>query len=197
MIRQLIFVSLLLTTLRQQYVFGQDHKSDEEYKKYSKSLRRSKVDTILVIRSGCTGCEVNYQNEPRSVIDDQNIYVLFQKDGQFKLAIFDDIHNPIYFTSDTCSVFETIDQKKSILKLKDDFYEKELADLKKSKFFPPRPIHYPFEELKIQLPGFQYEFLVTGKVADYLGFVRENEIWFKATNSIIEKVFAFSTSLKD
>ena len=196
MTRLSVFIFLLLTTFSRQEVFSQERKSDKEFRKYSNSLQLTKVDTVLIIKSGCTGCDIKYEDEPKSVIDGQTIYVLTKKSGQFKLAIFDDIHNPKYFSTDTCSLFDTIDRDKSILKTKDTFYKKELSELKKSKFLPPRPIHYPFEELIIKLPGFQYDFVVNGKDADYLGFVRENEIWFQATKDIIEKFFLYSKSLK-
>ena len=176
--------------------YGQTKKSEEQFQKYYQQLKSLKVDTFLIVKSGCTGCDVKYSDTSKSVIDGQTIYVLTQKSGQFKLAIFDDIHNPKYFTADTCSIFKTINSNKSLLELKDTFYKKELAELKKSKFFPPRPIHYFFEDLTIQTPNFKYNFLVNGKDADYLGFVRENEKWFQATKNIIERFYKYSQAIK-
>ena len=72
-----------------------------------------------------------------------------------------------------------------------------MESAKKLNFFPPRPIHYSYEELTIQIPNFKYNLLVNGKDADYLGFVRENEKWFKATKIIIANFFIFSKSLKN
>ena len=159
--------------------YGQTKKSEQQFKKYYQQLKSLKVDTFLIVKSGCTGCDVKYSDTSKSVVDGQTIYVLTQKSGRFKLAIFDDIHNPKYFTADTCSIFHTIDSYKSLLKLKDTFYKTELAELKKSMFFPPRPIHYSFEDLTIQTPNFKYNFLVNGKDADYLGFVREKKSGFR------------------
>ncbi|RYZ62878.1 MAG: hypothetical protein EOO14_00890 [Chitinophagaceae bacterium] len=188
-----LFILSLSLTLSS---YGQTKKSEQQFNKYYQQLKSSKVDTILIVKSGCTGCDVKYADTPKSVIDGQTIYVLVQKAGQFKLAIFDDIHNPKYFTAGTCSLFDTIDQNKSLLKSKDTFYKKELAELRKSKFFPPRPIHYSFEELTIQIPNFKYNFLVNGKDSDYLGFVRENEKWFQATKTIIENFFNYTQAIK-
>ncbi len=191
-------VSLLILTLFSltPFSFGQTKKSEQQLEKYYRQLKSSKVDTVLILKSGCTGCDVTYTDTPKSVIDGQTIYVLTQMNGQFKLAIFDDIHNPRYFTGDICSLFKTIDHNKSVLKSKDTFYKKELAELKKVKFLPPRPIHFPFEEIIISLPNFRYDFVINSKDADYLGFVRENEIWFKATKSIIEKFYDYIKTLK-
>lgn len=188
-----IFILTLSLTLSS---YGQTKKSAQQFTEYFHQLKSSKVDTILIIKSGCIGCEVTYTDTSKSVIDGQAIYVLTQNNGQFKLAIFDDIHNSKYLTADTCSIFGIINENKSLLKLKDTFYKKELAELKKSKFFPPRPIHYFFDELTIQLPNFKYNFLVVNNDADYLGFVRKNENWFRATKSIIERFFIYSQSIK-
>jgi hypothetical protein len=188
-----IIILLVSLTL---YSYGQTKISDKHFNKYYQHLKASKVDTILIVKSGCTGCDVSYTDTSKSVRNGQTIYVLTQKNGLFKLAIFDEIQNPKYFTADTCSLFDTINQNKSLLKLKDTFYKKELAELKKSKFFPPRPIHYSFDELTIQFPNFKYNFLINSKDADYLGFIRENEKWFIATKTIIEKFFNYSQSIK-
>lgn len=141
----LLILSISLTL----YSYGQTKISEQQFHKYYQQLKYLKVDTFLIIKSGCTGCDVKYSDTSKSVVDGQSIYVLTKKSGQFKLAIFDDIHNPKYFTADTCSLFDIIDHNKSLLNLKDTFYKTELAELKKSKFFPPRPIHYSFEDLTI------------------------------------------------
>ena len=125
----LLILSLSLTL----YCYGQAKKSEQQFNKYYYQLKSSKVDTFLIIKSGCTGCDVIYTDTSKSVADGQTIYVLTQKSGQFKLAIFDDLHNSQYFTADTCSLFDTNDRNKSLLKLKETFYKTELAELKKIK----------------------------------------------------------------
>ncbi len=189
----ILFLSLPSFTL---YSYGQTKKSEQQLEKYYRQLISSKVDTVLILKSGCTGCDVIYNDTPKSVIDGQTIYVLTQKNRKTKLAIFDDIHEAKYFSGNTCSLFETINQNKSVLKSKDTFYKKELAELKKVKFLPPQPIHYPFEEIIISLPDFRYDFVINSKDADYLGFVRESEIWFKATKSLIEDFYNYIKTLK-
>ena len=188
-----LFILIFNLTLS---TYGQTKKSEEQFTKYFQQLKSSKVDTILIIKSGCTGCDVTYTDTYKSIRDGQTIYVLTQNNGKFKLAIFDDIHKPKYLAADTCSIFDMINENKSSLKLKDTFYKIELAELKKkSNFFPPRPIHYSFDELTIQLPNFKYNFIVVNNDADYLGFVREHENWFRAAKCIIEKFFIYLQSI--
>jgi hypothetical protein len=192
------FLSIaLLAIIFTQTALSQDRKSDKDFKEYSTSILRANVDTIVVLKSGCTGCEVRYEDEQKHNVGEQTIYVLTKKSGQFKVAIFDDIISPIYFTTDTCSLFDTIQHYKSVLNSKDPFYKKELAELSKSNFFRPRPIHYAFDELIITLPEFKYEFLVIGENADYLGFVRQNENWFLVTKAFIEYLNNYCQSIKN
>ncbi len=194
--RLIVLAFLILSSSLTLCSYGQTKKSAQQFQKYYQQVKSLKVDTFLIIKSGCTGCEVKYSDTSKSVVDGQTIYVLTQKSGQFKLAIFDDIHNAKYYTADTCSIFDTIDNNKSFLKLKDRFYKIELAELKKSMFFPPRPVHYSFEDLTIQTPSFKYNFLVNGKDADYLGFVRKNEKWFQSTKNIIEMFYKYLQAIK-
>ena len=176
---------------------AQEKKSEQELAKYKKQLKSSRIDTVLILKSGCTGCQVTYSDTFKAIEDGQTIYVLTQRSGHFKLAIFDDIHNPKYLSVDSCSLFETVHQNKSVLKSKDTFYQKELAELKKMKFLPPRPTHYPYKSLIISLPGFQYDCTVNGSNSDYLGFVRESENWFNSTKTIIKKFFDFINTLRE
>lgn len=194
MLKNVLAIALLGLTLG---AYGQAQNTEQQFTQYFKQLESSRIDTILILKSGCIGCEVIYTDTAKSISDGQTIYVLTQENGQFKLAIFDDIHSPEYFSMDTCSLFDKVSHNKSLLRLKDPFYKKKLAKLKRSKFFPPRPIHYSFEELIIQLPDFNYDFVIKGKDTDYLGVIRENENWFKVTKAIIEEFISYSKSNKN
>ncbi len=189
----LLSLSISLTL----YSNGQTEKPEQQFQKYYEQLKSLKIDTFIIIKSGCIGCEVKYPDTFKSIVDGQTIYVLTQKNGLFKFAIFDGIHNPLFYTADTCSLFETLDYNKSLLKQKDTFYIKELTELRKSKFFPPQPIHYSYKDLSIQTPNFKYHFIVTGEDSDYLGIVRENEKWFQATKNIIEEFYKHLKAIKD
>ena len=181
---------LILTLNLTQLCYGQTKKSEQQFTKYYQQLKSSKVDTILIVKSGCTGCDVKYTDTPKSVIDGQTIYILTQKSGQFKLAIFDDIHNPKYFTSDTCSLFKFIDHNKISLEQKESFYKTERPKIKsKSGFYPPSHIHYSYEELSIKLPKFNYDFMIVNNNKDHFGLERDKEKWFALTNLIIKKVY--------
>ncbi len=193
MLKNLSIIGLLGLTLG---VYGQTQNAEQQFTQYFQQLESSKIDTILILKSGCIGCEVIYTDTAKSTRGGQTIYALTQENGQFKLALFDDVHDPKYFTIDSCSLFRKIDLYKPLFKLKDPFYKKELAKLKRSKFFPPRPIHYSFEELIIQLPDFKYDFVIKGKDTDYLGINRESENWFRVSKAIIETFISYSQSIK-
>ena len=194
MLKNVLAIGLLGLTLG---AYGQSQNTEQQFTQYFKQLESSGVDTILILKSGCIGCEVIYTDTAKSISNGQTIYVLTQENGQFKLAVFDEVHGPKYSTMDTCSLFDKIFCYKPLLRLKDPFYKKELAKLKRSKFFPPLPIHYSFEELIIQLPDFKYDFAIKGKDTDYLGLNRESENWFKVTKAIIEAFINYSQSIKD
>ena len=104
-------------------LFGQVKKSEKQLKSYLKQINRVNVDTILIIKSGCTGCDVVYNDTPGSVIDGQSISVLTKHNGKYKLATFDDIHELTEITVDTCSFFDLVSQSKQALKQKDKFYK--------------------------------------------------------------------------
>jgi hypothetical protein len=173
--------------------YGQIKKSEQQFNKYYQQLKSSSVDTILIVKSGCTGCDVKYADTSKSIIDGQTMYVLSQKGGQFKLAIFDDIHNPKYFETDTCSLFNFVNENKVTLREKEKFYKSEIPKIKsKSGFYPPNPIHYAYEELNIQLSNFNYDFIIVDDNKDHFGLQRDKEKWFALTNQIIKRVYSYS-----
>jgi hypothetical protein len=180
-----LFSSILLNS------FGQVKKSEQELKGYLKQIKAANIDTVLIIKSGCTGCDVVYNDTSKSVMNGESIFVLTKHNGKYKLATFDDVHKSKQIFVDTCSFFDLVSQSKEALKQKDIFYKNELTELKKVKFFPPSPVHYSFDELTISLPNFKYNFVIVGENADYMGFVRENESWFIATKGIVEKFFSW------
>ena len=177
--------------------YGQTKKSEQHFIKYYQQLKSLKVDTILFIKSGCTGCDVTYTDTSKSVIDGQTIYVLTQKNGQFKLAIFDDVRVSKFITADTCSLFKFVNKNQSILRRKASFYKNEIPKIKsKDGFYPPSPIHYSYEELNIHLANFHYDFKVVDNDKDHFGLKRDKEKWFILTKEIIKMFFNYSQSLK-
>jgi hypothetical protein len=177
----------ILTFISTNISFAQTRKSEEQFKQYLQQLKVVNNDTIIILKSGCTGCNVEYSDTSESIVDGQTLYVVTEQDGYFNLAIFDDIHNPTYSTSVNCPLFKLAEQNKTILQSKEQFYKKELAELKKSKFIHPRPAHYSFEELTIHIKDYRYNFMVVDKNVDYLGFIRDNEKWFQVTKNIISE----------
>lgn len=96
---------------------------------------------------------------------------------------------------DTCSLFDFINQNKSVLQQQKIFYENELPKIKsKSGFYPPRPSHYSYEDLNIQLSNFKYDFKVVDGNKDHFGLQRDNEKWFLVTKEIIERIYNLHTA---
>ncbi len=182
--------------------FGQtvlaQQKPEQELKQKLQEIRKNKIDTFLVIKSGCIGCEINYPDTKKSVVDGQSIYVLTQKKGQVEISIFDDLGAQKNIKLDTCSIFEYVFSNKSDLLAKEVFYEKEIPKIKsKNGFSPPIPIHHSYEELEIYSPKFIYKFKVLNEDSDSFGINRQNKNWFVLTTEIIKQVEDKSKILKE
>lgn len=181
-----------MTLILSNIVFGQEKKSEQELEKFMIQLKSSKVDNFLILKSGCIGCDVQYINTSKSIADGQTIYVLTQNKEQFNINIFDDLNEQRHFTIDTCSLFKFVNQNKATLQQKGTFYKKKIPKIKsKNGFFPPGPIHYSYEELKIHSTNFIYDFKIVEKTNDYFGIQREKEAWFILTKEIIKRVNSY------
>jgi hypothetical protein len=189
----LIYLTIALTNT----VCGQVRKSEKELKFYLSQLRTSKVDTLLILKSGCIGCEIKYSDTSKAISDGQSIYVITQHNGHFNIAIFDDIHNQKIIAIDTCSIFEFVNLHKASLSQKEIFYEKKISKIKsKTGFFPPRPIHYSYENLKIHSSNFVYEFEIVDNNKDQFNLMCDKENWFITTAEIIKNVYNYLESSK-
>jgi hypothetical protein len=187
-----IQILLLVTLILSNIVFGQVKKSEQELEKFMIELKSSKVDNFLILKIGCIGCDVQYIDTSKSIADGQTIYVLTQKKGQFNINIFDDLNEQKLFTIDTCSLFKFVDKNKLTLLQKEIYYKKEIPKIKsKNGFFPPGPIHYSYEELKIHSTNFNYDFKIVDKSNDYFGLNREKEAWFIVTKEIIKRINSY------
>lgn len=196
-LQQILTISVLTFALK-NVSFGQSQQSKQQLDKYLLQLKTLKVDTIIIVKSGCTGCEIKYNDTSKTVLDGQSVYVLIQNKGQFAIASFDDVHHQKNLTLDTCSLFDFINQNKSLLQQQKTFYDKELPKIKsKSGFYPPSPTHYSYDKLSIGLPNFIYDFEVIDNDKDHFGLKRDEEKWFIATKEIIKRVFNYSQSVND
>ena len=183
---------LLLLTILTQTSLGQDKKTEKEFKSYLQRLKATNVDTFLTVNTGCTGCEIQYDDFPKLIDNGHFIYVLSKHKGKYNIVVFNEIHNEKSFNIDTCSLFDFVFKNKTLLNKKTKFYKGEMSNLKsKDTFYPPRPIQYSYEELTIQTPNFSYNFKVLDGCADFLGIIREKEIWFKLTTEIIKRVYGY------
>jgi hypothetical protein len=191
-----ILTLLILVTTFSQIVFGQVIQPEKELNVYLAQLKEKNIDTVLVVNSGCVGCEVTYNNDQTAIPNGKSIYVLTKHKGQFNLAIFDDIQSKKSCIVDTCTIFEFILKNKAILQQKDIFYKSEMNKIRsKNGFYPPRPVHYSYEELNIQLVSFNYVFNVVDHENDNFGLNREKDSWFILTKEIIGRVYSILKSV--
>jgi hypothetical protein len=178
------------------FSFGQAHKPEQQLTNYLLQLKKSKVDTFLIIKSGCTGCEVKYTDTSKAVTDGQTIYVLSQVMGQFQIVSFDGFGRQNTFHVDTCSLFDTIQNYKLVLQQKDIFYKKIRAGLRKGRFLPPRPKHYSYNELIIDIPRFSYEYSMIDNDTGNFIFPEEKEKWFVANKKVIDNFFSLLKTVR-
>jgi hypothetical protein len=191
--KQLQVLILFLLTILTQTTFGQEKKTEQELKDYLQHLKATNVDTVLIVKSGCKGCETKYVDYPKAIDSGQSIYVVTQQKGKFIITMFDDVHLQKSFGIDTCSLFDFVFKNRILLQEKTEFYKTEIPKIKsKDGFYPPRKIHYRYEELSIKTPSFNYIFEIINNNEDNYGFKRDNENWFILTSEIIKKVYNYS-----
>lgn len=187
-----ILIFLLMTIILSNNVFCQEKKSEQELKRFMAQLKSSKVDNFLILKTGCVGCDVQYIDTSKWISDGQTIFVLTQNKGLFNIIVFDDLNEQRHFNSDTCSLFKFVNNNKSTFLQKETFYKKEITKIKSKKgFFPPGPIHYSYEELKIHSTNFIYDFKIVDNTNDYFGLKREKEAWFILTKEFIKRVNSY------
>lgn len=190
--KRLQALTLLLLIILTQTTFGQEKKTEQELKGYLQHLKTTNVDTVLIVKSGCKGCETKYADFPKAIDSGQSIYVVTQQKGKFIITVFDDVHSQKSFSIDTCSLFNFVFKNKILLQEKNKFYKTEIPKIRsKDGFYPPGRIHYNYEELSIKTPNFNYIFEIINNSEDNYGFKRDKENWFILTREIIRKVYNY------
>jgi len=188
-------LTLLLLIILIQTTLGQEKKTEQELKGYLEHLKATNVDTVLIVKSGCKGCETKSADFPKAIDSGQSIYVVTQQRGIFIISVFDDVHTQKSFSVDTCSLFNFVFKNKILLQEKHKFYKKEIPKIKsKDGFYPPRRIHYNYDELTIKTPNFNYIFEIVNNTEDNYGLTRDKENWFILTREIIKKVIIISNT---
>lgn len=193
-LRQILIIAIL-TVFLPAFTSGQN--LEEQLKNYLLHLQKSKVDTFLILKSGCADCEVKYSDTSKAVSDGQTVYILSQQLGGFTIVTFDDFGRQHVYTMDTCSLFDTIMYHKAVLRQKDVFYDKQREELKKGKFLPPRPIHYSYYDLAVRISKFTYEFKIVENDSGMFIFPERQENWFVVTKDIIFKFFSILKAAHD
>lgn len=166
----------------------------QQVKNYLLQLKATNIDTFLIVKSGYTGSEVKYNDTSKAISNGQTIYILSQHQGHFKLVSFDDFNRQKSYSVDSCSLFSTIVQNKSILRQKEAFYRKRHEELKKAKFLPPKPIHYSYVDVTLKLASFDYEAILLENNFNDFEYPEEKENWFIVTKTIVNEFFSLLKS---
>jgi hypothetical protein len=188
-IKLILLTIVLFGIFLPQTVLSQEKQTEKALEKFILQLKSAKIDTFLIFKSGCFGCEIIKSDTSKATIDGQNIYVLAQKSGHSSISIFNDLNEQINFKTDTCSVFEFVFSIKPELLKKDIFYKNQIPKVKsKNGFLPPRPVHFSYADLKVYSPNFIYELNIINDNNDSFGLKPEKEKWFILTKEIIKRV---------
>ncbi|MCZ2129066.1 MAG: hypothetical protein LC109_02240 [Bacteroidia bacterium] len=195
LIRQRL-TAILLSFFLPLFSIGQTQKPKQQLEDYLLQLKGLQVDTFLVIKSGCAGCEVKYADTSKAVTDGQTIYILSQQVDKFKIVAIDDFGRQETYDIDTTSLFGTIMRFESVLQQKDIYYKKVRSESKKGHFLPPRPKHYSYNDLAIKIAKFTYKFNVIENDSGMFAFPERGEKWYAATNEIIDNFFLLLKSVR-
>lgn len=187
---------ILLPFLLPLFSVGQTQSAKQRLENYLLQLKGFQVDTFLVIKSGCAGCEVKYKDKSKAVTDGQTIYILSQQVGKFEIVTFDDFGRQGTYSSDTTSLFDTIMRYNSVLKQKDIYFKKVRSKSKKGHFLPPRPKHYSYKDLAVKISKFTYEYNVIENDSGMFVLPERTEKWYAATKEIIDNFFLLLNSVR-
>ena len=152
-------------------------KADKELKQY---LIRYKLDTFILVKTGCQTCEISYEKNLKNV-DTLTILLLYKKYGQITLVYFSDTSKSKQFDNIYSDIFQIIEARKTVLKQADIYYkEQELA-----KFQAPCFAIFPYEKINIQIGKFRHKHTLVMRELDDCGTNLTKEDWFKAELEIL------------
>jgi hypothetical protein len=129
---------------------AQVYSSEKSLQDHLSQLKREQVDSIVIMRQGCTGCDRAYDSTSTSTATGELIYVLWKQAGTTKMAFID---RYLYKEKMTYSrfLFNYINKNKTVLSANKCCHERILID---------SLLPYMFEEIEIILPDFHFNFQV-------------------------------------
>lgn len=182
-------MKILLTisfTLLTSFCFGQG-KANRELTQFLKS---NKVDTFIIIKSGCSSCNISYENIDRvKNADTVTVRLVYQKKGKQTLMIFSDTGLAKNVTYSGTEIFKIIANNREILRTKDAYYQEQ----KLAKFHAPRLVSFPYETIQLKYGQFTYRHTLVERETDDCGTVLTNEDWFKVEIEILKMIDKLKT----
>lgn len=180
-------ICMILAVLRPPQTLGQTSKAQQKLQAYLKELKKLKVDTLVILKTGCVGCEMKLSNR-KLLADPQTAWIITHRQGITEVKYFGSLGEQKCAKTDSIRLFDYTRVITSVLSEKDAFYETKRAEIQNAGFYPPVPNHYSYQELEVRLGTFYYTVELVNGHFDHLGFDIENERWYTATKEIINYI---------
>jgi hypothetical protein len=176
--KTLLTISLTFLTA---LVFGQS-KANKELTQF---FRLNKLDTFLIIKSGCSNCIISYENiDTVKKADTLTISLLFEKKGKQTFMTFSDTGQTKTITNLKTDIFKIIADNRKLLQTKDTYYREQ----KLAKFQAPCLVTFPYEIIELRYGEFKYRHTLVERDSDDCGTILKHIDWFKVEIEILDKV---------
>lgn len=161
-------------------VFGQN-KANKELTQF---LRLNKLDTFIIIKSGCSKCIVSFENiDNVNKTDTLTIRLLFQKKGTQTFMTFSDTGQTQTKTNLNTTIFKIIADNQMLLQTKDKYYREQ----KLAKFQAPCLVTFPYEIIELKYGQFKYRHTLVERDSDHCGTILTHIDWFKIEVEILNE----------
>lgn len=180
-----VLIIIVFNAFSPQTSFSQENAIEKKLEKLIVQIKSSGVDTFLILKSGCLGCDIIKKETSNAKINHPCIYIMTKKD-LINSSLIQNLNIQVNFTTDTSWVFDFIFSNKIELSNKDGFYKNEIAKHKTHEL--PVPSHYYYDYLEIHSPKFNYQVRIINDKKDGFGFQSEKEKWFILSQEIIRRV---------
>lgn len=179
----LLIISFLSLTV---FASGQS-KADKELTQY---VKKYKLDTFLLVKTGCQTCEISYENRLKTV-DTMTITLLYKKNDKITLVTFSDTGKTQRFDKVKSDIFQVIVNKRNVLKQAEKYYKEQ----KLLKFQAPCLTTFPYEKVQIQVGQLRHRHTLVDREMDDCGTILTNEQWFKAELEILNLLDSIKQSI--
>lgn len=151
-------------------------------------LKAHKVDTFVLVKTGCTSCIISYEDNAK-LADTVTIWLLYKYRGKQSLMTFSDIAQPKKLGNKDTDIFKFITENRQLLLTKDQYYQEQ----KQLKFQAPCLTTYPYETIEIKYGNLKYRHRLVKRETDDCGTFLTHEDWFKFEIEVLQMVDKLKT----